>query len=372
MNTTILIDGNWLMMSRLFAVKEYFKIENDNSEKEKGTKELEILMSKSINIIINKLEGIVDNIILVRDGGSWRKYIASPSFIEEEYKGNRVKSAELDWTYIYKSLDYLAESSSKQNITVCKAKNIEGDDWIYHWSRKLNKMGINCIIWSSDADLKQLVQVNNFAFTAWLNESQKGGLPGLILHKDLDNTSIDLADIFMQPENRNSTLDNLCAKVKAVTYIDPSYIIEEKIICGDKGDNIKSLIRQEKNGRTQKISKNDWLKIKSELNIASLDDFFNKKHEIVTKLSSLSKFKANKLTHSARALEMFDFNKELVWLNETVIPEKILSEMHEVEYKKCDMEFIKRNYKTLISENTSETDIEDIFSNVSFSENDLF
>lgn len=366
MNTTILVDGNWLMMSRLFAVKDYFKIDNDDGEKETGTKELENLMSKSINLIINKLEGIVDNIIIVRDGGSWRKYITPPSFFEEEYKGNRVKSADLDWTYIYKSLDYLAEKASEQNITVCKAKNTEGDDWIYHWTRKLNKMGINTIIWSSDCDLKQLVQVENFSFTAWLNESQKGGLPGLILHKDLDNTQMDLVDIFMKPSNRNTTLDDLCSRVKAVTYIDPSDIVEEKIICGDKGDNIKSLIQKVKNGRTQKVSKNDWLKTKNGLGITSLDDFFNKKDAIVTELSSIGKFKADKLLNSSNALEMFDFNKKLVWLNESVIPEKIRNGMNEVEYKKCDIDYIKRNYKTLNTQQHGNTNIEDVFSGLNF------
>ena len=35
MNTTLLIDGNWLLMSRLFAVKSYFNVQNDDEEKQK-------------------------------------------------------------------------------------------------------------------------------------------------------------------------------------------------------------------------------------------------------------------------------------------------------------------------------------------------
>ena len=73
MNTTLLIDGNWLLMSRLFAVKSYFNVQNDDEEKTKGTAELEDLMCRSINIVINKFEKVVDNIIIVADGGFLEK-----------------------------------------------------------------------------------------------------------------------------------------------------------------------------------------------------------------------------------------------------------------------------------------------------------
>ena len=100
-------------------------------------------------------------------------------------------------------------------------------------------MVLNCIIWSSDADLKQLVQVNNGCFTVWLNESQKGGLPGLIVHKELDDTAIDEIDMFMQVDKSSPTLNEIMAHVNAVTYINPTDIVSTKVICGDKGDNIK-------------------------------------------------------------------------------------------------------------------------------------
>ena len=46
----------------------------------------------------------------------------------------------------------------KQGIVVSNHSSIEGDDWIWYWSRRLNEEGTSCIIWSSDNDLKQLVQ----------------------------------------------------------------------------------------------------------------------------------------------------------------------------------------------------------------------
>lgn len=363
MNTTLIIDGNWLLMSRLFAVKSYFNINNETFKKEQGTAELEDLMCKSINLVINKYSKVIDNIILVADGGSWRKQLEKPSFFEEEYKGNRVKDCEIDWSYIYKTLENILEQAELNGITTCKSLYVEGDDWIQHWSNKLNSQGINCIIWSSDCDLKQLVQVKNFAFTAWLNESQKGGLPGLMLHKDLDDSQIDDIDfMFMQAERvPNKALDDLRSLSKYVTYINPTDIITDKIICGDKGDNIKPVFQAKRNDRTYSISEKEWNNIKSSLQIENIEDFFNKKTQICEKINNNPKYsKYNvKLTNLH---EMFEYNKKLVWLSDKIIPQEIQDKMNEVEYKKCDLSFIRSNYKMLCKANQKSSDnIIDIF-----------
>lgn len=365
MNTTILIDGNWLLMSRLFAVKSYFNVQNDDEEKLKGTHELTDLMCRSINLVINKFDSVVDNIVIVADGGSWRKSVQKPSFFEEVYKGNRVKDVEVDWNYIYRALEDILERASELGITVCKSGGIEGDDWIQHWSRRLNSQGINCIIWSSDADLKQLVQVNNGAFTAWLNESQKGGLPGLILHKELDDTMEDEIDFFMQIDKSSKNLDEICAKVKAVTYINPADIVEEKIICGDRGDNIKSVIRVEKNNRTYRVSEADWNKVKTKLDIDTLDGFFINKDLICEELSKLSKYSKYDINLD-HVKEMFDYNKTLVWLNEMTLPKEIQDTMASVEYKKYDLSYIKSNYKMLCKYEVEQQSVEDLFNDMPF------
>ena len=347
-------------MSRLFSVKSYFNVQNDDEEKLKGTAELEDLMCRSINLIINKFDGIVNNIVLVADGGSWRKSLEKPSFFEEVYKGNRVKDVEVDWNYIYRSLEDILEKAQEQGITTCKAGGVEGDDWIAYWSRTLNNQGTNCIIWSSDADLKQLVQVKNGAFTAWLNESQKGGLPGLVLHKDLDDTPVDDIDMFMQFDKSNPTLDSICALAKAVTYIDPADIVEDKIICGDKGDNIKSVIRIEKNNKVYRVSELEWSKVKQKLGIETLQQFFDNKElicESIAKTDKYSKYDVN-IEH---AKEMFDYNRKLVWLHETVIPQEIQEKMQAVEYKKYDLSYIKSNYKVLCKLAKQEANVEELF-----------
>lgn len=365
MNTTLLIDGNWLLMSRLFAVKSYFNVQNDDEEKQKGTAELEDLMCRSINIVINKFEKVVDNIIIVADGGSWRKSVEKPDFFGEVYKGNRVKDVEIDWSYVYRSLEDIFEKANELGITACKASEVEGDDWIFHWSRKLNNNGNNCIIWSSDADLKQLVQVNNGCFTVWLNESQKGGLPGLVVHKELDDTTLDEIDMFMQVDKSSPTLNEIMAHVNAVTYINPTDIVSTKIICGDKGDNIKSIMQVTKNDRTYSVSEKEWDKIKGAFDIESVSDFLDNKDSICESIVKSKKY--SKYNPNLQNLKtMFDYNKVLVWLNEKTIPQYIQDKMNEVEYKKYDLSYIRSNYKMLCKLEAQEKSIDDIFSDIPF------
>ena len=360
MNTTLLIDGNWLLMSRLFAVKSYFNVQNDEQTKLEGTAELEDLLCKSINLVINKFDGIVNNIVIVADGGSWRKSVEKPKFFDEVYKGNRVKDSEVDWNYIYRALDDIIETAASIGITTSKAHGVEGDDWIHHWSRKLNRKGINCIIWSSDCDLKQLVQTNNGAFTCWFNESQKGGLPGLFLPKELANDTLDDIDNFMQIENSNQDLDEIRAIANAVTYIDPADVVEEKVICGDRGDNIKSIIRIEKGNKTYRVSETEWHKVKEKLGITSLDQFFASKKQICESIASTSKYSKYSINLD-NAQQMFEYNRTLVWLNEKTIPQEIQQVMDQVEYKKCDISYIKSNYKVLAKLEKQQQSIEQIF-----------
>lgn len=354
MKTTLLIDGNWLLMSRLFATKEYFKIDNDDNEKQRGVYELNDLMSRSINIIISRFENVIDNIILCSDGGSWRKKLDKPSFFDDVYKGNREKAVEYDWKYIYKSLDDMCTAAANNDITVSHVFGAEGDDCIWYWSKKLNKKGINTIIWSADCDLKQLIQVDNFAFTAWYNDKN-----GLWLHKCLEEQPIDDIDFFLQQDKSNMSLDMLKSICKQVEYIDPASIVTSKIICGDGSDNIKSLIRIEKGSKTYKISEKTWLNTKNKLNIDTLQKFWDRKDDIINFIISSKKYSGYNI-NTEHVSELFEYNKKLVWLDESVVPEDIKSKLDDIEYKECNLPYIRGNYKTLVLNNIEDIKQEDV------------
>ena len=116
-------------------------------------------LARSVNIILNRFP-VIDNIIFVSDSGSWRKQLPIPPTLKDvTYKGNREGFfSEVDWDYIWRGLQRFLDRCSEEGMTVSRYNNIEGDDWVWYWSRRLNSEGINAIIWSSDCDLKQLIQ----------------------------------------------------------------------------------------------------------------------------------------------------------------------------------------------------------------------
>jgi 5'-3' exonuclease len=353
---TLIIDGNWLLLSRFSVIGRGFEQDMPEQAKEHAKTELHELMAKSISIVLNRFS-IIDNVVLVTDGGSWRKQLPIPKAIENvTYKGNRTTAKELDWKYIYGALTDLTERCKELGVTVANHSSIEGDDWVWYWSRRLNAEGTSCIIWSSDNDLKQLVQNDSstMAFTAWYNDKN-----GIWLESSMNDEIVDELEFFMSPiKVKSPILENLVQLSKSTSYINPDDIVMEKIICGDAGDNIKSIAKVVSGNKTYKVSVKMWNEIKQGLNINSLSDFFNYKNRIISAITGLKKF-VN--CDTADISEMFDYNIKLVWLNETISHETIIMYMNQLEYNITDISYIRSNFRTMCRKDNS---IEAIFESI--------
>ena len=357
---TLLIDGNWLLISRFSVMNKLFDASRSNEALEAASSDLRDMMAKSINIIINRFPAI-DNIILIADGGSWRKQLPIPHQLHDiTYKGNRSKQTDMAWTYIFNSLNGLVNKCRSIGITASTQANCEGDDWAWYWSRRLNDEGINCIIWSSDNDLKQLVQNRDGVFTAWYNDKN-----GIYFHDSLDehvvkDTDENFLDIFMSPIScRSQLMESLISYAPSYHFVDPNTIITSKVICGDSGDNIKSVVQMHSNGRIYGVGAKDWEKISTKLNIITIQDLIENKEQIATDIHNLKKFYSN--TTVENILEMIEYNIKLVWLNEAVEPESIISIMNTQEYKQADMNFLRGSYRVLCDEDESIRDIFECF-----------
>lgn len=336
---TLVVDGNWLMMSRLPASYNQFRSECPDFIKEQAVDNLVDSMLSSINVVLQKFTGIVDNMVFVADGYSWRKTLEVPEQLgDTRYKGNRVKTEDMDWTAIYSSIDRICEGLEKNNCTVCRSKSAEGDDWMWYWSNRLNAQGINCIIWSTDNDLKQLIKYDGSTFTAWYNDFN-----GLFLDKSMDEKDVSDIDFFMQFSN-NVTYEMLKSSVHQVSYIDPSKIVMDKIICGDTSDNIKSVIVQSRGGKQYRITEKFWSSVREDLKIDTLEEFFSNETLILEEL-----MRRKNSTESLDDLTAkFDYNKRLVWLDESSYPSDVLVQFDECsEYKQFDIDFVLNNYKTM-------------------------
>ena len=365
---TLLIDGNWLLMSRFSMISDEFSSSNTDEQLEAAKNNLKDFLARSIILQINKMYGIVDNIILVADGGSWRNHIEKPSTIVEEYKGNRSRGEDIEWTYVFESLSEVQENLRTLGITACKSLGVEGDDWIWHWSTNLNKMGVNCIIWSSDGDLKQLVKYEGNTWTVWYNDRY-----GLYLPKNMDESGDDI-EFFMNANYYSEVIKKLKdMSPKGHFYISPDDIVMEKVMCGDAGDNVKAIMRVKSGSKNYKYTPKMWKCASENLQITSLDEFLSHKKDIIDEvLSSRTGKWLNFNETPNQVLDEMNYNIKLVWLNESQIPQETQDTMDSVEYLEGDIDYIRNNFKVIAGQSEEVSTMTEIFDSIDeMEDNDL-
>lgn len=385
---TLLIDGNWLLMWRLFGCQEYVLKSNLDSgiySKEEAKFKIKERLAQAISYKLHQLNGIVDNFIYISDDSSWRKDLNLPKalkpkynkYINKEitYKGQRIKDDSLDWDLIYTAHKEFIATLEQLNICCSHLSKIEGDDWIYWWSNYLNENKTNCIIWTKDQDLKQLVKYNNQTdvFTIWMNDDN-----GLYFPENLENLGMnksnDIMDLFISDDlnSVNPYIYKLrqiykdTPAEKKINYINPLYIIIEKIIAGDIGDNIQPIIYKMSDGvkpRRYKATEKDIDIIINDLNIKNVYDCFKNKDILINKLIELKKFKDESFDIDILN-EHFDYNKQLVWLHESQYTEKIQLSFLQIPYKLINDITQYHNYKQLIPDTGQNIYIQDLYTQI--------
>lgn len=343
---TLLIDGGWMLQSRVFAIEKGFSINNSDFQKRAAADELKSLLARSITKIINQVPEI-DNIVLMSEGGSWRKALPIPKQLENiTYKGQRVKRSELDWKAIFSAYGEFAQSCSDAGVTVSQHPAIEGDDWAWYWSRRLNAQGTSVIIWTSDCDLKQLVQSDGITFTAWYNDKA-----GLVLPKNMEWPE-DPIEAMLMPPAQPVYSDNIVNRLGAPDYIWPGTVVINKVLCGDAGDNIKACFRYQKGSRTYRFTESDYKKLVDFFKINNVHDFIEVADDIAKHIAESSKFEQYG-ADAAKIREMIEYNLKLVWLNESVLPETVTKAMVATEYKEFNINDLRHNHKLLLNSNSN-------------------
>lgn len=382
---TLIIDGNWLLMSRMSVLNKKY------ADTDELCNALQSMMIKSINVVLRQFP-IIDNIIFVADGGSWRNHIDIPTFLlnnklsdeaidsikallheyskthdinididaitadtftlkdlrkydididdlpltQLEYKGNREKSPDIDWDSIFASYENFIGILQQSGINVCKEPGIEGDDWAWYWSSKLNAEGTNCIIWSRDKDLTQLVRTDaNYCFTICWNKEF-----GVTCEETNDD---DMAFFFNPTYAVNAELFSVvCSKSKEVAAIKPANVVIDKVIRGDAGDNIQPLVlrkaKSESSNKLFKVSEKDidW-------NMDIHDDA--KVREYFVNLLSSKNYIGRVMVSVNQAIEHFKYNVRLVELASTSYPEEILEKFNEYDSYTCNTNLSEAEYE---------------------------
>lgn len=318
-NLTLIIDGNWLLMSRLSIIaKDYY------GDTETMMKKLKLLLCRSIEGMVRQFSDI-DNIIFVADGGSWRDNITVPSCVSEyniKYKGQREKTEGIDWNVVFKEYgNFVDELHSYSNITVTRHRGVEGDDWCFYWSTVLNNDGTNVIIWSADRDLTQLVKTNDTTgvFTITLYTRGKN----VVLTKEsnkINENTYDIGMLFGNPLKtaNSSLLYKIEQKCTEIRRINPEMVVLDKIFRGDVSDNIFPCVKRvTKSGKEFRIAEKMLCEFDGDITDDEAISYF------IDNIYNSKQFKNATAYSQSSAFEHALYNRQLVTLNEKYYPDEI-------------------------------------------------
>ena len=227
------LDSNYLLYKAVFILKKTRTLKQD----------LESLLYSDFNKLSKSYP--FDNIYFISDSQlSWRK-MEYP-----EYKGNREKDDSIDWSFVFKTFsDFKNNIKKLPNVKFLEQEGLEGDDLIAHTIRETNIVGETNVIVSADCDLNQLLIYDldkSCLNIQWNNKysDERLYLPQnyQLLFDKMENEVVD--DIFTV-DNSNEFLKYINGliqrtKVKSVTTEE---IIFKKIVCGDTGDNVPTVIK---------------------------------------------------------------------------------------------------------------------------------
>ena len=338
---TLLIDGNYFLHSRLFVLP------NKKGEQLLGTEDSQKGLMRKLCIDfaseLRKMSTFVDQIVVTVDSKSWRKDL----FPEAQYKGTRVQDNSVNWKAVFSVYAEWQEILAKQGVVIHQINGAEADDVIFGWSTQLNNEGRNCIVWSGDRDLIQLVNYNDAtdAYSLWYYSSRRvligfEGFEDLLTKRATDTMSNDdlLFNMSSDATAQDQAKENLTEWIRTnrvtTQEINCDDFIFTKIIQGDKSDNIRSVVTWTKTAASGKImnysitekNANKILdKFKETEGDFTIDKFFNK--DCVSLIVDIIHTTIGKSTpEEIRA--RFNQNLDLMLLHFNTIPDPIQKQIY--------------------------------------------
>lgn len=311
---TLIVDGNWLLISRMSVMNNRYQDDKTLCE------DLKLTMVRSIGRVLKNFPDI-DNILFVTDGGSWRNTVERPEHLKVdniEYKGNRERDDSIiDWDLLFKSYNDFSVELASTGINVYHEFGIEGDDWAWYFSDKLINDNTNVILWTQDQDWQQLVRTNeNGGFIVWWND-KKG------VYKEKKDINEDFNFFFNPYYNENiSLLNNVIKNCNDIHEIVPNNIVIDKIIRGDKGDNILPCISRRSSNGT-KLFRAKESEINFNLDIENEEEIEKYFKNLLNSKSFLGKCTQN----IKNIMSHFEYNKQLVHLCRKSYPENYIAIM---------------------------------------------
>jgi len=259
----LIFDLNNILHRSLFIVSGYNSVMTFDDQGEIDQLMRKIVMD--ISYIIRSINP--SRVIFAVDSKSWRKSIVIEE--NEGYKGQRVKSGQINWDKVYLALNEFCGIVKSQGMIVTKIDSAEADDVMCLWSKEIQEnQHQNVIIVSGDEDIRQLVSHKIYeekpVFIAVFNPFMQGKNASKKLYvSDYFETWInepDAVDFIHMKNTMNVDKEDfkkiITSERTKMEVIDGRMIALRKLFCGDDGDNVPAIytwIVADKNGENKEV-----------------------------------------------------------------------------------------------------------------------
>jgi 5'-3' exonuclease len=329
MKLNLILDASGIFYRSLFTVGAFG---GSKGEKLLDTKKTQGVFMRKLATDFSSLVRAIDEpsrVIVCMDSTSWRKSIE----IEDGgYKADRKKDeSTINWKAFYELTDKFVSVLSQKGYIISKVPGAEADDLLFFWSRKLNGMNENVILVTGDRDLLQVLgKQSNGSWTIALDpvlNRKKISLTQDTLDVAMEGGSSDVS--IFNPDSWSSSGDVLDKIVKnhEINVVDPLKLSTMKVVLGDGGDSVPSVVTWRDKKDPEKIrtmTESNYSKIllaAPDLAEASWQELrtgvFNE--AIATTVESLKKIDVDR----ALLQRNIERNCKLVILSTETIPEQI-------------------------------------------------
>lgn len=332
-----------------------------NSTFDKDEDVYDLLKKVTIDICYNVRLFNPTNLILVCDSPHmWRKDLLPND--ENGYKANRIKDETKNWDNFFKIVDEYKKALIKKGFNVVSIPKAEADDIAALYKERLFGLENECIIFiSSDKDWRQLIDFDKklekyvIVFNSTTNNKGHKKLYAteeimkFIKEKNILSSEDKISLLFSNNiEKINTCKDSIInalnnAKID-IEYVNPDFIVIEKIFNGDSGDNVPgyyTYYKTTKRGTIKTtVTPSQIKKLCENLNIKNLKDLNNCIDYIKPELSKIMKIE---LPVDNNAI--IKRQRSLVELNSNYFPYDIINNFEEI-YKK-QIPFKINNYINL-------------------------
>jgi len=208
----------------------------------------------------------------------------------EDYKGNRERSDERNWDNIFSALSDLMDILKDNGFIVTYLDNTEADDIAAMWKEYSWANNNDIILVSSDMDWVQLVGMsdgNNVC--ACLNPiANNKGIKRFYMDEAVLNwvNEDEKPDIFFKTYNQTrKSIKNAHNADNKIQFevIDPNMVLLNKVMAGDRGDNVPAFWDYYRNGKKQNVTELKAKHVFEALDVHNINDLIRVNESMMLK-----------------------------------------------------------------------------------------